>query len=219
MLPPPLPDPGSHQLKQQQHAQPGHEKDPVPLKRGSGPFPVTAFAEARSGAHLDGEPQNPYSPAQPGSPSSQIVSWHRYGLHFLVDATRILPPSKSGKYLGSILEHVVGERGLHVSVCGHRNVPRIHVLSIQALSSSWMAPSQNMALCRCQAMISSAPTDQGPPFPAAAALSPCSQLGRAGERGVRAACLALGHAPSLAHWGRLGEEGGRGEMNKNRSKE
>lgn len=63
MLPPPLPDPGSHQLKQQQHAQPGQKLDPVPLKRGSGPLPVTVFAEAKSGApHLDGKPQNPSSP-------------------------------------------------------------------------------------------------------------------------------------------------------------
>lgn len=127
-----------------------------------------------------------------------------------MDVTRILPPSKSGKYLGNIFEHVAGARGLHVSVCGHRNVPSIHALSIQALSSSWMASSQNMALCRRQAMISSAPIDQGPPFPAAAALSLCSQLGRAGEGGVRAACLALSHAPSLAHWGRPGEARGAG---------
>lgn len=137
-----------------------------------------------------------------------------------MDATRILPSSKASKYLGSILEHIIGARGLHVSFCGHRNVPSIHVLSIQALSSFWMASSQNMALCRCQAMISSASTDQGPPFPAAAALSLCSQLGRAGKGGVRAACLALGHAPSLARWGRLGEAGGgSGGTNKNRSKE
>lgn len=48
-LPPPLPDPGSHQLTQQ-HAQPGHERDPLPLKHGSGPLAVTTFAEPGNGA-------------------------------------------------------------------------------------------------------------------------------------------------------------------------
>lgn len=132
-----------------------------------------------------------------------------------MDATRKLPPSKAGKYLESILEHVLGSS---VSVCGHRNVPSIHILSIQALSSSWMAPPQNMALSRCQAMISSAPTDQGPPFPAAAALSLHSRLGRAGEGGVRAGCLAPGHAPSFARWERLGEVRG-GEENEQKQKQ
>lgn len=111
-LPPPLPDLGLYQPSQHQHGQLGHRKAPLPLKHSSGPPPGTVFAEAGSRhLHLHGEPQISSSLVQPGSPRSQFLSWHRHSPHFLVNATRKLPPSEAGNYPGSILgcqQHILG---------------------------------------------------------------------------------------------------------------
>lgn len=180
------------------------------------------FAEAGSrDPCLHRQPHSPSSPVEPGSPRSQLwTSWHRHSPHFLANAIRKLPLSEAGNYPGSILDHqqhILGVCGGGCQFVAIGTCPASIYGAFRPCHLGWHLPNEG-SLCRHQAVSSSTPAARGPLVLPLLQSCPSadSHAGRAAEGGVRAGCLALGHAPSLEEPGASGRAGGNEQKHKQR---